>query len=101
VPETAFNIASLDKQFISAAILRLDRLRAGGDLLTIAALDAMAPLVALAAGAPLFVALGALVATHAVASLGVLRTRRYFFRALRIRSRRAFISASAPASFGS
>jgi hypothetical protein len=52
---------------------RIEGLRAGSDLLTIAALDAIAPLVAFGFGAPPMVVLAVLVATHSVVSLGVLR----------------------------
>ena len=52
---------------------RIERLRMSSDVLTIAALDAIAPLVALGVGAPPLVALAVLTATHAVASFGVLR----------------------------
>jgi hypothetical protein len=52
---------------------RIERLRANSDVLTIAALDAIAPLVAFAFGAPPLAVLAVFVAAHAAASFGVLQ----------------------------
>lgn len=51
---------------------RSERLRLGSDVLSIAAFDAIAALVAASAGAPLLVLLAVLVGTHVVVSFGVL-----------------------------